>query len=71
MLQTVSAILGTPRIFIAENGGVLSYSEDELRSGYQQVARMLLRLSEEFILKKYDSSRKYRFTDVILRGTSI
>ena len=67
--RTVSVILGTPRIFIAENGGVLSYSEDELEIlADQQVCEdAFLRLSEEFILKKYDSSRhKYRFTDVIL-----
>ncbi len=67
--RTVSVILGTPRIFIAENGGVLSYSEDELEIlADQQVCEdAFLRLSEEFILKKYDSSRhKYRFPDVIL-----
>lgn len=67
--RTVSILLGTPRIFIAENGGVLSYSEEELEIlADQQVCEdAFLRLSEEFALKKYDSSRhKYRFTDVIL-----
>ncbi|MCX6674611.1 MAG: HAD hydrolase family protein [Methanothrix sp.] len=28
--RTVCVLLGTPRIFIAENGGVLSHSEDEM-----------------------------------------
>lgn len=28
--RTVSVLLGTPPIFIAENGGVLSYSEEEM-----------------------------------------
>ncbi len=67
--RTVSVLLGTPRIFIAENGGVLSYSEEEMEIlADQQVCEdAFLRLSEEFALKKYDSSRhKYRFTDVIL-----
>mgnify|MGYP000892592483 CR=1 FL=1 len=68
--RTVSVLLGTPRIFIAENGGVLSYSEDELEIlANQQVCEdAFLKLSGEFDLKKYDSSRhKYRFTDVILQ----
>lgn len=67
--RTVSILLGTPRIFIAENGGVLSYSEEELEIlADQQICEdAFQRLSEEFSLKKYDSSRhKYRFTDVIL-----
>lgn len=67
--RTVSVLLGTPRIFIAENGGVLSYSEEELEIlADQQVCEdAFQRLSAEFELKKYDSSRhKYRFTDVIL-----
>jgi len=67
--RTISVLLGTPRIFIAENGGVLSYSEEELEilADQQVCEEAFQRLSAEFALKKYDSSRhKYRFTDVIL-----
>lgn len=67
--RTVSVLLGTPRIFIAENGGVLSYSEEEVEIlANQQVCEdAFQKLSGEFSLKKYDSPlHKYRFTDVVL-----
>ena len=66
--RTVSVLLGTPRIFIAENGGVVSHSENDVetladpavcREAYQQ-------LSEVFPLEVFNSSR-YRFTDIALK----
>jgi phosphoglycolate phosphatase (TIGR01487 family) len=66
--RTVSVLLGTPRIFIAENGGVVSHSENEMeiladpavcKEAYRQ-------LSEVFPLEVYNSSR-YRFTDIALK----
>lgn len=68
--RTVSVLLGTPRIFIAENGGVLSYSEDdmEILADKEICEDAFRRLSGEFTLKRYDShQQKYRFTDVILK----
>ncbi|MDM7934133.1 MAG: phosphoglycolate phosphatase [Methanothrix sp.] len=65
--RAVSVLLGTPRIFIAENGGVLSYSEDEMEIladiGVCEEAYQLL--SRAFPLKRYNASR-YRFTDIAL-----
>lgn len=61
-------LLGTPRIFIAENGGVVSHSEDDMeiladpvvcQEAYQE-------LSKVFPLEVYNSSR-YRFTDLALK----
>jgi len=72
--RTVSILLGTPRIFIAENGGVLSYSDGvmEVLADQRICEAAFQRLSEEFALKKYESSRhKYRFTDVIVKNDSI
>lgn len=69
--RTVSILLGTPRIFIAENGGVLSYSDGvmEVLADQRICEAAFQRLSEEFALKKYESSRhKYRFTDVIVKN---
>jgi phosphoglycolate phosphatase (TIGR01487 family) len=66
--RTVSVLLGTPRIFIAENGGVVSHSENEIeiladpavcQNAYRE-------LSEVFPLEVYNSSR-YRFTDIALK----
>ena len=66
--RTVSVLLGTPRIFIAENGGVVSHSENEIeiladpavcQNAYRE-------LSLVFPLEVYNSSR-YRFTDIALK----
>jgi phosphoglycolate phosphatase (TIGR01487 family) len=66
--RTVSVLLGTPRIFIAENGGVVSHSEDDMEilassvaclEGYQELSKL-------FPLEVYNSSR-YRFTDIALK----
>lgn len=66
--RTVSVLLGTPRIFIAENGGVVSHSENDIEiladpSVCQNAYRQL---SEAFPLEVYNSSR-YRFTDIALK----
>jgi phosphoglycolate phosphatase (TIGR01487 family) len=66
--RTTSVLLGTPRIFISENGGVVSHSEDDIeiladpvvcQEAYQE-------LSKAFSLEVYDST-KYRFTDLALK----
>lgn len=66
--RTVSVLLGTPRIFIAENGGVVSHAEDEMeiladpvvcQEAYQE-------LSRAFPLEVYNTSR-YRITDIALK----
>jgi phosphoglycolate phosphatase (TIGR01487 family) len=66
--RTVSVLLGTPRIFIAENGGVVSHSESDMevlgdpavcQKAYQE-------LSRAFPLEVYNSYR-YRFTDLALK----
>lgn len=66
--RAVSVLLGTPRIFIAENGGVVSHSENDIeiladsaacRNAYRE-------LSVVFPLEVYNSSR-YRFTDIALK----
>ena len=66
--RAVSVLLGTPRIFIAENGGVVSHSEKDMeiladpvvcQTAYQE-------LSKAFPLEAYESSR-YRFTDIALK----
>jgi phosphoglycolate phosphatase (TIGR01487 family) len=66
--RAVSILLGTPRIFIAENGGVVSHSERDIeiladlavcQTAYQE-------LSKAFPLEAYESSR-YRFTDIALK----
>lgn len=66
--RAVSVLLGTPRIFIAENGGVVSHSEKDMeiladpvvcQTAYQE-------LSKAFPLEAYESSH-YRFTDIALK----
>ncbi len=66
--RAVSVLLGTPRIFIAENGGVVSHSERDMeiladpvvcQTAYQE-------LSRAFPIEAYESSR-YRFTDIALK----
>lgn len=66
--RTVSVLLGTPRIFIAENGGVLSHSEDEMEvlADLKVCEDAFQKLSDEFPLQRYNSSR-YRFTDIALQ----
>ncbi len=68
--RTVSVLLGTPRIFIAENGGVLSYSEDEMEilADLDVCEDAFSKLSAEFPMKRYNSAR-YRFTDIALQRT--
>lgn len=68
--RTVSVLLGTPRIFVAENGGVVSYSENEIdiladlkacEEAYEELKRV-------FPLERYDRtvSSRYRLTDIAL-----
>ncbi len=66
--RATSVLLGTPRIFIAENGGVISHSEKDMeiladpvvcQEAYQE-------LSKAFPLEVYSSSH-YRFTDIALK----
>lgn len=66
--RTASVLLGTPRIFIAENGGVVSHSEDEMEilADLQICEDAYHKLLEEFPLQRYNSGR-YRFTDVALQ----
>ncbi|MCX6676407.1 MAG: phosphoglycolate phosphatase [Methanothrix sp.] len=65
--RTVSVLLGTPRIFIAENGGVLSHSEDEMEvlADLNVCEDAFQKLAAEFPLQRYNSAR-YRFTDIAL-----
>ena len=66
--RTVSVLLGTPRIFIAENGGVLSYSEEEMEilADLNVCEDAFQKLAAEFPLQRYNSAR-YRFTDIALQ----
>jgi hypothetical protein len=65
--RTVCVLLGTPRIFIAENGGVISYSEDEMEilADLNVCEDAFQKLAAEFPLQRYNSAR-YRFTDIAL-----
>lgn len=68
--RTVSVLLGTPRIFIAENGGVLSHAEDdmEILADQQICLDAYQKLANEFTLHKFESAgHRYRFTDVTLQ----
>lgn len=66
--RTTSVLLGTPRIFIAENGGVVSHSEDDMEILADPVVcqKAFEELSKAFPLEVYNSSR-YRFTDLALK----
>jgi hypothetical protein len=68
--RTVSVLLGTPRIFIAENGGVLSHSEEEMEilADLDVCENAFSKLSAEFPMQRYNSAR-YRFTDIALQRT--
>jgi phosphoglycolate phosphatase (TIGR01487 family) len=65
--RTVSVLLGTPRIFIAENGGLVSHSEEEIEilADVKVCEQAFQELKALFPLQKYGSSR-YRFTDIAL-----
>ena len=66
--RTVSILLGTPRIFIAENGGVVSHSENEMEilADPAMCQEAYRQLSLVFPLEVYNSFR-YRFTDIALK----
>lgn len=66
--RTVSVLLGTPRIFIAENGGVVSHSESDMEILADSVVcqKAYEELSKAFPLEVYNSHR-YRFTDVAIK----
>lgn len=66
--RTVSVLLGTPRTFIAENGGVVSHSENDMEVLADPVVcqKAYQELSKVFPLEAYNSSR-YRFTDIALK----
>jgi hypothetical protein len=70
--RTVSVLLGTPRIFIAENGGVLSHAEDdmEILADLQICEDAYQKLADEFPLHRFETAghrNRYRFTDVTLQ----
>jgi len=69
--RTVSVLLGTPRIFIAENGGIVSHSENdmEILADFQICEDAFQKLIRIFPLKRYDQSNssRYRFTDIALQ----
>lgn len=66
--RTVSVLLGTPRIFISENGGVISLSENEMEilADLKVCEDAFQKLSAEFHMNRFSSSR-YRFTDIALQ----
>ncbi|MEI8003540.1 MAG: phosphoglycolate phosphatase [Methanothrix sp.] len=66
--RTVSILLGTPHIFIAENGGVLAYSDEEMEilADLKVCEDAFQKLSAQFPLQRYNSGR-YRFTDISLQ----
>lgn len=65
--RTASVLLGTPRQLICENGGVIAFSEDEIEilADIKLCEDAFEKLSPEFALKRYNSSR-YRFSDIAL-----
>ncbi len=66
--RATSVLLGTPRIFIAENGGVVSHSENDMEILADPVVcqKAYQELSKAFPLEVYNSSH-YRFTDITLK----
>ncbi len=66
--RTASVLLGTSRIFIAENGGVVSHAEDdmEILADLQVCEAAFKELSEFFPLERYNSPR-YRLSDIALK----
>lgn len=65
--RATSVLLGTPQTFISENGGVISFSEYKIETvaDLSLCEQAFSRLSAEFPLRKYSSTR-YRFTDIAL-----
>ena len=65
--RTVSVLLGTPRLLICENGGVISLSEEEMEilADIKICEEAFHKLSGEFDMQRYNSSR-YRFSDIAL-----
>jgi phosphoglycolate phosphatase (TIGR01487 family) len=64
--RTATVMLGTPRAFIAENGGVVAYQDEvEILASRETCERAYQELSEIFVLKRHDS--RYRFTDIALQ----
>jgi phosphoglycolate phosphatase (TIGR01487 family) len=66
--RATTVLLGTPRIFISENGGVISHSENDMevladplvcQEAYQELSRV-------FPLEVYSTFR-YRLTDIALK----
>ncbi len=66
--RTVAILLGTSRIFIAENGGIISLSDDEMEilADLKVCEDAFQKLSAGFPLQRYDSGH-YRFTDIALQ----
>jgi phosphoglycolate phosphatase (TIGR01487 family) len=66
--RTISILLGTPRVFVAENGGVVSHSENdmEILADLKVCEEAYQELIKVFPLQRYNSSR-YRFTDIALQ----
>jgi phosphoglycolate phosphatase len=66
--RAVTVLLGTPRIFIAENGGVVSHSEEEMEvlADLKICEDAFEKLALVFPLQRYNSAR-YRFTDIALQ----
>ncbi|VVB69002.1 Phosphoglycolate phosphatase [uncultured archaeon] len=66
--RAASVLLGTPRIFIAENGGVVSHAENdmEILADIQVCEAAFRELCKLFPLERYSSAR-YRFTDIALK----
>lgn len=65
--RTMAIVLGTPFLFIAENGGVVcrSNGEMEILADLQICESAYLELSKVFQLQRHDS--RYRFTDITLK----
>lgn len=65
--RTMAIALGTPFIFIAENGGVVSHADDdmELLADIKVCEAAYQELSQIFPLQKHDT--RYRFTDIALK----
>ena len=65
--RTMAIALGTPFVFVAENGGVVSYSDNEFEilADINKCESAFQELSKVFTLHRHDS--RYRFTDITLR----
>jgi phosphoglycolate phosphatase (TIGR01487 family) len=66
--RATSVLLGTPRIFISENGGVVSHSENDMEVLADPVVcqKAYQELSRAFPLEVYSTFR-YRLTDIALK----